>query len=102
MLQDIEAVREPELEALVGSVMELGRLTGVATPHIDAVYSLDPLLAQTLAAQRQKRARARCRLARHPVGSAGAGSCMDGANSPRARHEACALQRSSDPQERSA
>ena len=51
MLQDIEASREPELDALVGSVMELGRLTGVATPHIDAVYSLTRLLARTLAAQ---------------------------------------------------
>jgi 2-dehydropantoate 2-reductase len=56
MLQDIEAGREPELEALVGSVMELGRLTGVATPHIDAVYGLAHLLAQTLAAQRQEAA----------------------------------------------
>ena len=52
MLQDIEGSREPELDALVGSVMELGRLTGVATPHIDAVYSLTRLLARTLAAQR--------------------------------------------------
>jgi len=56
MLQDIEAGREPELEALVGSVMELGRLTGVATPHIDAVYGLAHLLAHTLAAQRQEAA----------------------------------------------
>jgi len=53
MLQDIEALREPELEALVGSVMELGRLTGIATPHIDAVYGLMRLLAKTLAAQRE-------------------------------------------------
>ena len=59
MLQDIEALREPELDALVGSVMELGRLTGVATPHIDAVYSLTRLLAQTLAAQREDAAPAR-------------------------------------------
>jgi 2-dehydropantoate 2-reductase len=59
MLQDIEAQREPELDALVGSVMELGRLTGVATPHIDAVYSLTRLLAQTLAAQRAEAVPAR-------------------------------------------
>jgi 2-dehydropantoate 2-reductase len=56
MLQDIEASREPELEALVGSVMELGRLTGVATPNIDAVYSLTRLLARTLAARRAEAA----------------------------------------------
>ena len=56
MLQDIEASREPELEALVGSVMELGRLTGVATPHIDAVYGLTRLLARTLEAQRDAEA----------------------------------------------
>ena len=35
MLQDIEAGRAPEIDALVGSVVELGRLTGTPTPHID-------------------------------------------------------------------
>lgn len=49
MLQDIEAGRAPELDALVGSVMELGRLTHTPTPHIDAVYALTNLLARTLA-----------------------------------------------------
>jgi 2-dehydropantoate 2-reductase len=48
MLQDVEARRPPELEALVGSVVELGRLTDTATPHIDAVYALMQLLARTL------------------------------------------------------
>jgi 2-dehydropantoate 2-reductase len=52
MLQDVEAGRPPELEALVGSVVELGRLTHTATPHIDAVYALTDLLARTLAAER--------------------------------------------------
>ncbi len=48
MLQDVEAGRPIELEALVGSVIELGRLVGVATPHIDSVYALMRLLAQSL------------------------------------------------------
>jgi 2-dehydropantoate 2-reductase len=52
MLQDIEAGRPPELEALLGSVVELGRLTRTRTPHIDAVYSLTHLLARTLAESR--------------------------------------------------
>jgi 2-dehydropantoate 2-reductase len=52
MLQDVEAGRPPELEALVGSVMELGRLTHTATPHIDVVYALTDLLARTIAADR--------------------------------------------------
>ena len=51
MLQDIEAGREPEIDALVGSVIELGRLTGVATPHIDTVYALVKLLSQSVAAE---------------------------------------------------
>jgi 2-dehydropantoate 2-reductase len=52
MLQDVEAGRPPELEALLGSVMELGRLTHTDTPHIDAVYGLTHLLARTLAGSR--------------------------------------------------
>ena len=49
MLQDIEAGRAPEIDALVGSVVELGRLTQTPTPHIDTVYALVKLLAQTMA-----------------------------------------------------
>jgi 2-dehydropantoate 2-reductase len=52
MLQDVEAERPPELEALVGSVVELGRLTHTPTPNIDAVYALADLLARTIAANR--------------------------------------------------
>jgi 2-dehydropantoate 2-reductase len=52
MLQDIEAGRPIELEALVGSVVELGRLTHTPTPHIDAVYACASLLAKTLGEQR--------------------------------------------------
>jgi len=49
MLQDVEAGRPTEIEALVGAVVELGRLTSTPTPHIDAVYACVRLLAQTLA-----------------------------------------------------
>jgi 2-dehydropantoate 2-reductase len=48
MLQDIEAGRPPEIEALVGAVIELGRLTQTPTPHISTVYALMRLLARTL------------------------------------------------------
>jgi len=48
MLQDIEAGRAPEIDALVGSVVELGRLTETPTPHIDTVYALVKLLAKTM------------------------------------------------------
>jgi 2-dehydropantoate 2-reductase len=49
MLQDVEAGRALELEALLGSVKELGQLTGTPTPHIDAIYACTSLLAKTLA-----------------------------------------------------
>jgi len=52
MLQDVEAGRDPELDALVGSVIELGRLTNTPTPHIDSVYALTALLARGLAEAR--------------------------------------------------
>ena len=52
MLQDIEASRVPEIEALVGSVVEMGRLTHTPTPNIDAVYALSGLLARTVAPRR--------------------------------------------------
>lgn len=48
MLQDVEAGRPIELDALVGSVIELGRLTQTPTPHIDTVFALMKLLAQSL------------------------------------------------------
>jgi 2-dehydropantoate 2-reductase len=49
MLQDVEAGRPLEIEALVGAVVELGRLTETPTPHIDAVYALVSLLGKQLA-----------------------------------------------------
>ena len=48
MLQDVEMGRPIELEALVGSVIELGRITETPTPNIDAVYALASLLANKL------------------------------------------------------
>ncbi len=48
MLQDIEAGRAPEIDALVGSVIELARLTETPTPHIDTVYALVKLLARMM------------------------------------------------------
>jgi len=48
MLQDIEAGRAPELDALLGSVVELARLTQSPTPHIDTVYGLTHLLARSV------------------------------------------------------
>lgn len=54
MLQDVEAGRPLELQALVAAVMELGRITGVTTPTIDAVYALASLLAERLQAKQGK------------------------------------------------
>ena len=48
MLQDIEAGRAIEADALIGSVIELAGLAGVAAPHIEAVYALVKLLGATL------------------------------------------------------
>jgi 2-dehydropantoate 2-reductase len=54
MLQDIEAGREPEIDALVGSVAELARLTDTPTPHIDTVYALVKLLARNMVGERAR------------------------------------------------
>jgi 2-dehydropantoate 2-reductase len=48
MLQDVEASRTLEIDALLGSVIELARLTATPTPHLDAVYALTKLLAMNL------------------------------------------------------
>ncbi len=48
MLQDVEHGRALELNALVGSVIELGRIVGVATPTISAIYAATALLSHTL------------------------------------------------------
>jgi 2-dehydropantoate 2-reductase len=54
MLQDVQAGRAPELAALVGAVIELGQVAGVATPTIEAVHAATALLAHTLAAGRSR------------------------------------------------
>ena len=48
MLQDVEAGRELEIEPLVGSFVELGRLTETPTPATDMIYALTALLNATL------------------------------------------------------
>ena len=48
MLQDVEARKPVELDALVSVVRELGQHTGVATPFTDALLGLSRLQAQTL------------------------------------------------------
>ena len=48
MLQDVEARKPIELDALVGAVRELGQLTGVATPCTDALMGLARLQARGL------------------------------------------------------
>lgn len=48
MLQDVEAGRAVELDALVGAVRELGRLTNVATPFTNALLGLARLQARRL------------------------------------------------------
>ena len=51
MLQDVENGRALELEALVGSVVELGRITETPVPTIQAIYATVSLLSRTVLAQ---------------------------------------------------
>jgi len=46
MLQDVEALRPLELDALVGAVREIGARVGVATPAIDALFGLTRLFGR--------------------------------------------------------
>jgi 2-dehydropantoate 2-reductase len=46
-LQDLERGRPLEIDAIIGVVAELGRLTGTPTPNIDAAYALCRALART-------------------------------------------------------
>jgi 2-dehydropantoate 2-reductase len=55
MLQDVESARTLEIDALLGSVVELARLTETATPHIDTVYALTKLLAKSVEESRAPR-----------------------------------------------
>jgi 2-dehydropantoate 2-reductase len=47
MLQDLEAGRPLELDALVGSVHEIGQHLAMSTPHIDALLGLTRLLGRS-------------------------------------------------------
>lgn len=47
MLQDLEAGRPMEIDALIGSVQELGRITETPTPTIDTVLGLVKLQAKS-------------------------------------------------------
>ncbi len=50
MLQDIEAKRMTEIDALVGAVIELGELTDIPTPHLSSIYASVKLLEQSILA----------------------------------------------------
>lgn len=48
MLQDVEAGRSLELEALVGAPREIAQRHGIATPQLDRIYALTKLLSESL------------------------------------------------------
>ena len=48
MLQDVEVGRSLEIEAVVGAVLELGRLTETPAPSIEAVYACVKLLNRVM------------------------------------------------------
>jgi ketopantoate reductase len=51
MLQDVESGRSLEIEALMGAVLELGRLTETPAPAIAAVYACVKLLNKIMLLQ---------------------------------------------------
>ena len=48
MLQDVEAGRSLETEALIGAILEMGKLVEVPSPAIEAVYACVKLLNKTM------------------------------------------------------
>ena len=48
MLQDVEAGRSLETEALIGAILELGQLNKIPAPSIEAVYALVKLLNRVM------------------------------------------------------
>ncbi|HEX4761363.1 MAG TPA: ketopantoate reductase C-terminal domain-containing protein, partial [Sphingomicrobium sp.] len=48
MLQDVEAGRRIELEALLGAPLEIARQVGVETPQLDRLYAMTRLMAENL------------------------------------------------------
>jgi 2-dehydropantoate 2-reductase len=55
MLQDLEAGRPMEIEAIVGAVVELGDRLAVSMPHTRSVYACIKLLERNLAAIRSQK-----------------------------------------------
>lgn len=48
MLQDVEAARPIELEALLGAPREIARSAGIETPALDRLYGVTKLMAESL------------------------------------------------------
>ena len=48
MLQDVEAGRKIELEALLGAPIEIARRRGIASPRLDEIYATTRLMAESL------------------------------------------------------
>ena len=48
MLQDVEAGRSLETEALIGSILEMAKITGTPAPSIESVYALVKLLNKVM------------------------------------------------------
>jgi ketopantoate reductase len=48
MLQDVEAGRSLETEALIGSILEMARVTDTPAPAIESVYALVKLLNKVM------------------------------------------------------
>ena len=48
MLQDIEAGRPTEIDALLGVAIELGELTNTSTPHLSSIYASVKLLEESI------------------------------------------------------
>ncbi|HEX8924641.1 MAG TPA: 2-dehydropantoate 2-reductase, partial [Terriglobales bacterium] len=57
MLQDVEAHKAVEIDALVAAVSEIGRIVGVPTPYMNALLGLARLQAQVLGLYPEKPAR---------------------------------------------
>jgi 2-dehydropantoate 2-reductase len=54
MLQDVEAGRPMELEAIVGALVELGHRMGLSLPYTNTVYACVKLLAESTRVNRSK------------------------------------------------
>ena len=48
MLQDVEAGRSLETEALIGSILEMAKITNTPAPAIESVYALVKLLNKVM------------------------------------------------------